>query len=183
MKLKNKPYDLDSWETLIKEAQVRGIHTTTLCYCDHLQTSALIRGRMLFEKLVERFPTCGRFWRIYIEQEVVEHESIVLVYNSIGQSEHAHINTMLKLPAIFLHAVNEVCQSVAWLQLGNGVVYTWQAHSTVFLTFHQQMRQQNYEEVEQVSSANCSVAIGVGQSLDSKSLLCRSLRKVHRVTN
>ncbi|XP_065896661.1 cleavage stimulation factor subunit 3-like [Dysidea avara] len=54
LKLKNKPYDLDSWETLIKEAQ----------------TSALIRGRMLFEKLVERFPTCGRFWRIYIEQEM-----------------------------------------------------------------------------------------------------------------
>ena len=60
---------------------------------------------MLFEKLVERFPTCGRFWRIYIEQEVVEHESIVLVYNGIGQSEHALVTIILISPAIFLHAV------------------------------------------------------------------------------
>jgi len=105
MKLKNKPYDLDSWETLIKEAQVRGLNVIAFYYCSYLQTSALIRGRMLFEKLVERFPTCGRFWRIYIEQEVVKHGSIVLVYNSIGQSEHVLISMILTLP-IVLHGVN-----------------------------------------------------------------------------
>jgi len=61
----------------------------------------------LFEKLVERFPTCGRFWRIYIEQEVVKHGTIVSVYN--GQSEHALV---LISPVIFLHAVMFEVQSV-----------------------------------------------------------------------
>lgn len=68
-KLKSKPYDLDAWETLIKEAQVK----KTIMITNHqipLQTTALIRGRMLFEKLIEKFPSCGRFWRIYIEQEM-----------------------------------------------------------------------------------------------------------------
>ena len=37
-----------------------------------LQTTAMVRARMLYERLVTQFPTSGRYWRLYIEQEVNE---------------------------------------------------------------------------------------------------------------
>ncbi|XP_065826444.1 cleavage stimulation factor subunit 3-like [Oscarella lobularis] len=52
--LKTKPYDVDSWNTLIREAQPDGID----------------RARILYERLVKWFPMSGRFWRIYIEHEM-----------------------------------------------------------------------------------------------------------------
>ena len=48
------PYDLDAWNILLRELQTRRIEDV----------------RALFEKLVKIFPTTGRFWKIYIEQEV-----------------------------------------------------------------------------------------------------------------
>ncbi|KAI6649345.1 Cleavage stimulation factor subunit 3 [Oopsacas minuta] len=53
-KLKSNPYDIDAWGILIREAQ--GQHSS--------------RARILFEKLVIQFPTCGRFWKTYIEHEM-----------------------------------------------------------------------------------------------------------------
>ena len=35
-----------------------------------LQTTAPARARVLYERLVSFFPTSGRYWRLYIEQEV-----------------------------------------------------------------------------------------------------------------
>ena len=35
-----------------------------------LQTTAVIRARVLYERLVTQFPTSGRYWRLFIEQEV-----------------------------------------------------------------------------------------------------------------
>ena len=34
------------------------------------QTTAIMRAKMLYERLVTQFPTSGRYWRLYIEQEV-----------------------------------------------------------------------------------------------------------------
>ena len=34
------------------------------------QSTAPVRARMLFERLVTQFPTSVRYWRVYIEQEV-----------------------------------------------------------------------------------------------------------------
>jgi len=48
------PYDLDAWNILLRELQTRRIEDV----------------RPLFEKLVKIFPTTGRFWKIYIEQEM-----------------------------------------------------------------------------------------------------------------
>ena len=53
-KLAEDPHDLDSWQMLIKNAQCRGID----------------EARETYERLVDTFPTCGRYWKIYIEQEV-----------------------------------------------------------------------------------------------------------------
>lgn len=48
------PYDTESWNVLLREAQ----------------TLAIDNGRLLYERLVGRFPTCGRYWRLYIEAEM-----------------------------------------------------------------------------------------------------------------
>lgn len=48
------PFDLDAWNILLREMQQRKIEEM----------------RSLFEKLVKMFPTTGRFWKMYIEQEV-----------------------------------------------------------------------------------------------------------------
>lgn len=48
------PYDLEAWSILIREAQNRPITEV----------------RPVFEKLVSVFPSAGRYWKIYIEQEM-----------------------------------------------------------------------------------------------------------------
>lgn len=48
------PYDLEAWSILIREGQNRTITEV----------------RPVFEKLVGIFPSAGRYWKIYIEQEV-----------------------------------------------------------------------------------------------------------------
>ena len=114
-KLKNKSYDLDAWETLIKEAQVRNKILIANYDCMLLiQTTALIRGRMLFEKLVEKFPTCGRFWRIYIEQEVSLHD----MYSINGVAGHLLEHQLVRiLPIESMHAILTVV-------FGHGVMAT-----------------------------------------------------------
>lgn len=47
-------YDLEAWSILIRESQNRPITEV----------------RPVFEKLVSVFPSAGRYWKIYIEQEV-----------------------------------------------------------------------------------------------------------------
>ncbi len=53
-RLHENRYSTESWNILIKEAQDKPIEAV----------------RQFFEDLVDTFPTCGRFWKIYIEQEV-----------------------------------------------------------------------------------------------------------------
>ncbi len=53
-RLQENRYSTESWNILIKEAQEKPIETV----------------RQFFEDLVDTFSTCGRFWKIYIEQEV-----------------------------------------------------------------------------------------------------------------
>ena len=54
MKLAEDPHDIESWQMLIKNAQCRNID----------------EARDTYERLVDAFPTCGRYWKLYIEQEV-----------------------------------------------------------------------------------------------------------------
>eukprot|EP00096_Caligus_rogercresseyi_P003916 TRINITY_DN1779_c0_g1_i1.p1 TRINITY_DN1779_c0_g1~~TRINITY_DN1779_c0_g1_i1.p1 ORF type:complete len:728 (+),score=123.76 TRINITY_DN1779_c0_g1_i1:561-2744(+) len=48
------PYDMEAWQLIIKDAQNKKID----------------RAREIFEEVVKRFPTSGRFWKLYIEQEM-----------------------------------------------------------------------------------------------------------------
>ena len=52
--LATEPYNLESWEVITRDAQTRKIE----------------EAREIFEEIVEFFPTSGKFWKIYIEQEV-----------------------------------------------------------------------------------------------------------------
>lgn len=54
LKLKSNVYDLEAWSILIREAQ----------------TTAATRAQVFYERLVHFFPTSGRYWRLYIEQEI-----------------------------------------------------------------------------------------------------------------
>ena len=35
-----------------------------------MQTTSILRARILYERVVTNFPTSGRYWRLYVEQEV-----------------------------------------------------------------------------------------------------------------
>uniref|UniRef100_A0A1B6J9Z5 Suppressor of forked domain-containing protein n=1 Tax=Homalodisca liturata TaxID=320908 RepID=A0A1B6J9Z5_9HEMI len=52
--IRDNRWDLEAWGVLIREAQTRYINEV----------------RPFFEELVANFPTCGRYWKIYIEQEM-----------------------------------------------------------------------------------------------------------------
>ncbi|XP_073238338.1 cleavage stimulation factor subunit 3-like isoform X1 [Porites lutea] len=54
LRLQHHPFDTESWGVLIREAQNTPLETS----------------RVLCEKLVRRFPNAGRYWRLYIEQEM-----------------------------------------------------------------------------------------------------------------
>lgn len=64
-------YDVDSWSLLIREAQSRSISEV----------------RSLYEALVTAFPTTGRYWKMYIEQEV----SIVVFIGVLFIAVYFHI--------------------------------------------------------------------------------------------
>ncbi|XP_067636108.1 protein suppressor of forked [Eurosta solidaginis] len=49
-----RPYDIESWSVLLREAQTRQVNDV----------------RSLYESLVNVFPTTARYWKIYIEQEM-----------------------------------------------------------------------------------------------------------------
>ena len=53
-KLATDPYNLESWEVIARDAQNRRIEDS----------------RNAFEEIVDFFPTSGKFWKMYIEQEV-----------------------------------------------------------------------------------------------------------------
>nr|CAG4649981.1 EOG090X026K [Sida crystallina] len=48
------PYDLEAWGQILREAQLRKIDD----------------ARVYFERLITEFPTSGRYWKMYIEQEM-----------------------------------------------------------------------------------------------------------------
>ncbi|KRZ69535.1 Cleavage stimulation factor subunit 3 [Trichinella papuae] len=48
------PYDIEAWYMLLRENLKKPI----------------AESRPFFERLVENFPMCGRFWRYYVEQEI-----------------------------------------------------------------------------------------------------------------
>ncbi|KAI5716902.1 hypothetical protein M8J76_014431 [Diaphorina citri] len=52
--INENPWDIEAWGILIREAQTRWINEV----------------RPFFEQLVTTYPTTGRYWKIYIEQEM-----------------------------------------------------------------------------------------------------------------
>lgn len=52
--IESNPYDMESWSLIIRDAQNRNIE----------------ESRTIFEKLVDTFATTGKFWKMYIEQEM-----------------------------------------------------------------------------------------------------------------
>lgn len=72
MKINNNPFDIDSWEVLLREAQVqKNVWLTFFIPPFHVKSTAPLRSKMFYEKLVGQFPTSARYWRMYIEQEVL----------------------------------------------------------------------------------------------------------------
>lgn len=65
--IRENRWDLEAWGILIREAQTRYVNEV----------------RPFFEELVANFPTCGRYWKIYIEQEVRSNHSKVMYFNFI----------------------------------------------------------------------------------------------------
>jgi len=53
-RIAEEPHDVDSWLLLIKHCQCRSID----------------EARETYEELVATFPTSGRYWKVYIEQEI-----------------------------------------------------------------------------------------------------------------
>ncbi|KRY13566.1 Cleavage stimulation factor subunit 3 [Trichinella patagoniensis] len=53
-RVKGDAYDIEAWYMLLRE---------------HLK-KPIADSRPFFERLVENFPVCGRFWRYYVEQEI-----------------------------------------------------------------------------------------------------------------
>lgn len=51
-----RPYDVEAWSVLLREAQSRHVNEV----------------RTLYESIVCVFPTTARYWKIYIEQEVTD---------------------------------------------------------------------------------------------------------------
>jgi hypothetical protein len=71
-KLAEDPHDVDSWLLLIKHAQCRLVLQSS----DGLGIIIIFlrsvdEARETYEQLVQTFPTCGRYWKTYIEQEVI----------------------------------------------------------------------------------------------------------------
>lgn len=52
--IETNPFDLEAWGQILREAQIRKIDD----------------ARVYFERLVAQFPTSGRYWKMYIEQEM-----------------------------------------------------------------------------------------------------------------
>ncbi|XP_041351773.1 cleavage stimulation factor subunit 3-like [Gigantopelta aegis] len=48
------PWDTEAWSILIRDAQMKKIE----------------EARIIYERLVEQFPNAGKYWKIYIEQEL-----------------------------------------------------------------------------------------------------------------
>lgn len=53
---------MEAWSLIIRDAQNRSIES----------------ARGIFERLVTTFPTTGKFWKMYIEQEVSETEGVLV---------------------------------------------------------------------------------------------------------
>lgn len=58
-------HDMEAWSLIIRDAQNRSIDS----------------ARCIFERLVTTFPTTGKFWKMYIEQEVcVSHLFLAFIF-------------------------------------------------------------------------------------------------------
>ncbi|CAH0699571.1 unnamed protein product [Spodoptera exigua] len=92
-------YDVDSWSLLIREAQTRPINEV----------------RPMYEKLINAFPTTGRYWKIYIEQEMkarnfekVEKAEAVVPHYAYSATPAEH--QPYKVPSVMVYCLFELFQ-------------------------------------------------------------------------
>jgi hypothetical protein len=45
-------------------------HNSSFILCQFVQAKKIDEARPVYERLVSQFPTSGRYWKLYIEQEV-----------------------------------------------------------------------------------------------------------------
>ncbi len=67
-------YDLEAWGQILREAQLRKIDD----------------ARVHFERLITEFPTSGRYWKMYIEQEMRarNYDRVEKVLNHVSPDFH-----------------------------------------------------------------------------------------------
>jgi cleavage stimulation factor subunit 3 len=68
-----RPYDIESWSVLLREAQSRNVNEVRI-YDEFTSKSSrikfLLQVRSLYESLTSVFPTTARYWKIFVEQEM-----------------------------------------------------------------------------------------------------------------
>lgn len=59
---------VNSWQAQYFNGR-KGVSMSLIVFLSS-QTTAIVRAKILYERLVTQFPTSSRYWRLYIEQEV-----------------------------------------------------------------------------------------------------------------
>lgn len=79
-----RPYDVEAWSVLLREAQNRPVNDV----------------RSLYESLVAVFPTTARFWKIFIEQEVTERTFTICFNSNFREISTSSPLSLTQSPAI-----------------------------------------------------------------------------------
>lgn len=84
------------------------------------QSLPLDIARVLYERLVRRFPNCGRYWRLFIEQEVFRlYSSLKLVQISDSLS----LMCWPKLAKVVYYMIVPLWLCFCFLSLGTDLIY------------------------------------------------------------
>uniref|UniRef100_T1J5R7 Cleavage stimulation factor subunit 3 n=1 Tax=Strigamia maritima TaxID=126957 RepID=T1J5R7_STRMM len=91
-RLEENPYDVDAWSMIIRDAQTKKPED----------------ARPLYEKLVSQFPNSGRYWKLYIEQEVLylfSSQLITIKARNFERVEKIQINKLILLWLFFISII------------------------------------------------------------------------------
>lgn len=96
------PFDLEAWGQILREAQMRKIE----------------EGRVYFERLVTQFPTSGRYWKMYIEQEMrarnFEKVEKVSLFANMNLSIGSNMFNLLLFVQLFQRCLIKVLNIELW---------------------------------------------------------------------
>lgn len=75
-RIETNPFDVDAWNLLLREHQVdiwQQIESTSIPFI--FQSRPIDQERDFYESLVKQFPNSGRYWKAYIEHEVLQNRN------------------------------------------------------------------------------------------------------------